>query len=82
MNAEDFLRVSGCQMSNAEAAIRTVAEITEKEWAEIHLLAVRLHESGMFKGNQMKCAIQAFVLWVSANEVMIGEDFTADGGLH
>jgi predicted transcriptional regulator len=81
MSAEDFQPGSG-SMSREEASLRTLAELTDKEWAEIHQLAVKLCEAGLFKRNQFRCSIQAFVMWVAANDELIGEDFTADGGLH
>lgn len=42
--------------------------ITEEEWNEIHLIAVRMFNTQKFGDNQFRVAIFAFLHWLSITE--------------
>jgi len=51
-----------------EYVFRTLHDLTEQEWTEITLLARKFYDQGLFNRNQLKCACEALVVWLSMNE--------------
>lgn len=58
--------------------------MTPEQWAEIRRLALQIHDSGRHSGDQMKAAIEAFVLWLSnqSEPLAVEDDYVADDKLH
>ena len=58
--------------------------MTEQQWSEIRKLAIQIHDSGHVGTDQMKCAIAAFVVWISQQEddFILGEVPTPTGQWH
>lgn len=58
--------------------------MSEKEWAEVTKIAIAMHSHGMYGGNQLKCAIGAFVQWIMQQEedISIIEEFEPESGAY
>lgn len=44
---------------------RTIYQLSPQEWAEIKKIAISFHDNNQFGGDQFKCAVAAFMEWIS-----------------
>lgn len=45
--------------------------LSEKEWAEIRVIAHQLYRENRFEGNQLRCAVAAFLIWINEKAAVI-----------
>jgi hypothetical protein len=51
--------------------VKTLAELSDKDWNEIYQIAVKLYNTGSFGQNQMRCTVYAFLKWLESKEFNI-----------
>lgn len=57
-----------------------VTRFSEEEWRSIQKLAQAMYNDKHFSGNQLRCAISAFVIWLS-QQAIIQEELEPDSKL-
>jgi hypothetical protein len=46
----------------------TLFDLDPNDWIEIKKIAIKYHEQGTFRGDQLKCGILAFIQWLAHQE--------------
>lgn len=61
-----------------EMNVQTLGDLSQPEWMEIKKIAMELYHRKEFGGDQMKCAIHAFLAWLNSKDLELGHVITEE----